>query len=146
MRHLATVLLMVSMSCIADGPPGDPPSHAWKKLRWLEGCWRGTGLGGEITECWVGSGNGIYTGVFLADFDGEPAMRVRHFHPDFSQWESDKGTWIRFPLVAIENHRIVFEGLEYRLAEDSIEVSLDMKSRDGSSSTQRFTLRKLGSE
>ena len=121
MRHLATVLLMVSMSCIADGPPGDPPSHAWKKLRWLEGCWRGTGLGGEITECWVGSGNGIYTGVFqlqhegklafseivsLADFDGEPAMRVRHFHP----------------------------------------VSLDMKSREGSISTQRFTLRKLGSE
>lgn len=125
------------------------------KLAWLSGCWEGAGLGGHISECWVQSRDNTFTGVFqhqsqdklnfteivsLADFDGQPAMRVRHFNPDFSQWASDQGSYISFPLIAIEDQRIRFKGLEYSLQGDSLHIRLDMKSASGEITTQQMTL------
>ena len=149
MKAATLVLMLLSTATSAD------TALDFSKIAWLQGCWHGEGLGGEISECWVRSADGYYTSVFqlqhdgklgfteivaLADFDGDPAMRVRHFNPDFKQWESDKGAYISFPLLAIKNDRILFEGLEYRLKEDRLHISLDMKRRDGSIATQRFTL------
>jgi hypothetical protein len=159
MRTLAISLALLAATVNAENPFGVPPSPEWNRLQWLTGCWQGTGLGGEITECWVASDDGHYTSVFqlehrgslsfteivaLADFNGSPAMRVRHFNPDFSQWDSDKGSYISFPLLAIDRDRVSFEGLEYRLKDGELHISLDMGQADGSVSTQRFTLKRLG--
>ena len=56
-------------------------------------------------------------------------MRVRHFNPDFSQWTSDKGSYVSFPLLAIEPNSVAFDGLEYRLQGDQLHIRLDMKTR-----------------
>ena len=151
MRILLMLLLLSPTMGQADGKPD------FSRLGWLEGCWRGSGLGGLITECWVRSGDDHFTGVFqlerddqlvfteivaLADFDGQPAMRVRHFQPDFSQWESDKGGYISFALVAIEDDLVRFKGLEYRFVDNSLHIALDMGS-PGKVSTQRFILERL---
>ena len=150
-----TILLcLLAMAARAE------PVADFSKLDWLTGCWSGPGLGGEISECWVKSGDDYFTGVFqlqhdgklsfteivaLADFEGRPAMRVRHFHPDFKQWDSDKSSYVSFPLLAIEDKRIRFEGLEYLLSGNKLLVSLDLKGTDGAVSTQRFTLEREGS-
>ena len=152
MRIAALLLMLLTMTTQAT------PAADFSKLGWLEGCWQGEGLGGEISECWVSSADGYYTGIFqlqhggelsfteivaLADFDGQPAMRVRHFNPDFTQWDSDKNSWISFPLIAIGDNKILFKGLEYRLKEGHLHISLDMKRGDGSVATQRFTLSRV---
>jgi len=114
------------------------------QLSWLTGCWKGTGLGGEVSECWVKSTD-KFTSVFqmtmegqqqfseivmIAEVDGILAMRVKHFDTDFKQWASDNGTGVVFPFVEIGENFIQFEGLRYELIEGVCHVTLDMKEGD----------------
>ena len=115
-----------------------------EELSWLAGCWKGTGLGGEVNECWVQSAD-KFTGVFqmtmdgqqkfseivmVAEVDGILAMRVKHFDTAFNQWASDGGVGVVFPFVEIGENFIQFEGLRYELIEDVCHVTLDMKKGD----------------
>ena len=127
----------------------------FEKLSWLQGCWTGEGLGGTISECWVSSADHVYTGVFqlevngklafteivaLAEFDKPGQMRVRHFSPGFEQWESDKGSYQSFELLEIGDGFILFDGLEYRLEEERLLISLDIGAKDGTVTTHGFVL------
>ena len=93
--------LIFTSSSFAGKPEGPQP----EQLSWLTGCWHGTGLGGKVQECWLKSPDNRFTSVFqmiedgkqrlseivmIAEFDGKPGMRAKHFDPDFNQWESDK--------------------------------------------------------
>ena len=112
-----------------------------EQLSWLTGCWKGTGLGGEVNECWVQSAD-KFTGVFqmtidgqqkfseivmVAELDGVLAMRVKHFDAAFNQWGSDGEVGVTFAFVEIGENFIQFEGLRYELIEDACHVTLDMK-------------------
>lgn len=141
LRALLTLIsLIFTCSCFAS------KAHEiqLKQLSWLAGCWKGTGLGGEVNECWVQSAD-KFTGVFqmtvegqqkfseivmVAEFDGVLAMRVKHFDVAFKQWSSDKEVGVTFPFVAIGEHFIQFEGLRYELIEEVCHVTLDMKHGD----------------
>ena len=139
---LRTLLFITSMvftyNCFAE--PADEPQL--EQLSWLSGCWNGTGLGGEVQECWVRSPDGIFTSVFqlvkdgkqqfseivmIAEFDGTLGMRVKHFDPYFSQWASDKGVGVTFPFVKMGGNYIQFDGLRYELIDNILHVTLDMK-------------------
>jgi hypothetical protein len=126
------------------------------QLSWLTGCWKGTGLGGEVEECWVKSHDNRYTSVFqmteggqqrfseivmIADFNDQPAMRVKHFDASFKQWESDKSVGVTFPFVEIGKNFIQFEGLRYELVDGTLHVTLDMKRGDDTH-TERFVYRR----
>ena len=69
--NLRALLFIVSMvftlNCLAN--PADKPQL--EQLSWLNGCWKGTGLGGEVQECWVSPADGIYTSVFQMAKDGK---------------------------------------------------------------------------
>ncbi len=116
-----------------------------KQLSWLNGCWKGTGLGGEVQECWVSSPDGIVTGVFqmvkdgkqqfseivmITEFDGTLGMRVKHFDATFNQWASDQDVGITFPFVKMGEKFIQFDGLLYELIDDVLHVTMDMKKGD----------------
>ena len=126
----------------SSSPAGEPQLS---QLSWLSGCWKGTGLGGEVQECWVRSGDDVFTGVFqlvedgqqqfseivmIAEFDGKPGMRVKHFDSAFNQWASDKGVGVTFPFINMEDNYIQFDGLRYELIDDVLHVTLDMKKGD----------------
>jgi len=111
----------------------------------LTGCWKGTGLGGEVKECWMQSPDSRFTGVFqltndgqqqfseivmISEHEGTLAMRVKHFDTAFKQWESDDGVGPVFPFVEIGEHFIQFEGLRYELIDGVCHVTLDMKHGD----------------
>lgn len=142
LRNLLLVTLMLftanSLANPADGPQLD-------QLSWLTGCWIGTGLGGEVEECWVSSPDGKYTSVFqmmkdgqlqfteivmINEFDGTLGMRVKHFDAAFEQWESDNGVGPTFPFVNIGESFIQFDGLRYELIDGVLHVTLDMKQGD----------------
>lgn len=135
---LFTISIIFTLNCLAD--PAD--ESQLKQLSWLNGCWKGTGLGGEVQECWVSSADGIYTSVFqmakdgkqqfseivsIAEFDGTLGMRVKHFDPAFNQWASDRGVGVTFPFVEIGENFIQFDGLRYELIDAVLHVTLDMK-------------------
>ena len=135
---LCFTCLVFTSSCLAN--PGDKPDL--NQLSWLTGCWKGTGLGGEVEECWLRSPDGKFTSVFqsvkdgqqrfseivmIAEFNGTLAMRVKHFDPAFTQWESDQGVGVTFPFVDIGENYIQFDGLRYELIDGVLHVTLDMK-------------------
>ena len=143
--NLRILLLLGFMLLAPDCFANPKETIQFDKLSWLNGCWKGTGLGGEVEECWVQSADEKMTSVFqmtkdgqqqfseivmIAKFDGVFALRVKHFDASFTQWASDKGTGITFPFVEMGDHYIQFEGLRYELIDGFCLVTLDMKSGD----------------
>jgi len=138
---LLVIFLVFTTNSLAN--PADKPQL--EQLSWLTGCWNGTGLGGEVEECWVRSPDGKYTSVFqmmkdgqlqfteivmINEFDGTLGMRVKHFDAAFEQWESDNGVGPTFHFVKMGERFIQFDGLRYELIDDVLHVTLDMKQGD----------------
>ena len=124
-------------------------------VSWLEGCWVGEGLGGQIEECWMRAPDGTMSGAFqfmlkgqlvfsememLAQFEDGVAMRVKHFNPNFDQWESDEGKYVDFPLVEMGDTFFQFEGLRYELEGETLSVTLDMHDEAGAVQTESFVM------
>ena len=138
-------LLIILLSFTSDCFPVTPDKPQLEQLAWLTGCWKGTGLGGEVEECWLRSPDDRFTSVFqmmkdgqqkfseivmIAEFGGKLGMRVKHFDPAFNQWESDKGEGPTFTFVEMGDNFIQFEGLRYELIDGVCHVTLDMKNGD----------------
>ena len=143
--NLRMSLLLICLLFALSGFANPTEEPQLQKLSWLTGCWKGTGLGGEVEECWVGSPDGKYTSVFqlvkdgqqqfseivmINDFDGTLGMRVKHFDAAFGQWASDEGVGVTFPFVEMGDTYIQFDGLRYELVDDVLHVTLDMKHGD----------------
>lgn len=127
------------------------------RFSWIHGCWEGSGLGGQITECWLPSGENRFTGVFqlmsegelqfteifmLDVFDGNLGLRVKHFDVSFTQWKSDKQTGATFPLASSGENHVQFEGLRYELIDNNCHITLDMQSGD-EVKTVTFVLKRM---
>ena len=130
--------MLLATNCSAESEK----DSTLEQLSWLSGCWTGTGLGGEVEECWMKSADEKFTGVFqmmkdgqqkfseivmIGRFDGKLGMRVKHFDASFKQWESDQWVGHTFPFVEIGENFIQFEGLRYELIDEVCHVTLDMK-------------------
>ncbi|GJL97201.1 MAG: hypothetical protein DHS20C06_10180 [Hyphobacterium sp.] len=121
-------------------------------LSWLEGCWEGEGLGGEVVECWMGTPDGYWSGMFqltvegqlifteyfqLADFDTGRELRLNHFDREMATWE-DAGEHTVFPFIEADGSSLIFSGMAYRLTgpdQMRVEVQLD---NDGDPVTAGF--------
>lgn len=139
------LFIIVSLLYTASSHANPAHKPQLDNLSWLTGCWKGTGLGGVVEECWLRSPDDVFTGVFqlvkdgqqqfseivmIAEFDGTLGMRVKHFDADFDQWESDKGVGPTFPFVEMGEHYIQFDGLRYELIDGVLHTTLDMKQGD----------------
>lgn len=138
-------LFILSFGLISGVAWGENTSkHELSKLSWLEGCWYGEGLGGEISLCWMKSRDDRYTGVFqlerdgelsfvelimLSEIDGTHASRILHFSPDFTAWESD-GEYVEFPLLEIGADYARFESKTYKRV-DPNELHIEVLLSDG---------------
>jgi hypothetical protein len=122
---------------------GQPPAAAKiQDFAWLEGAWRGEGLGGECEEIWGTPFGDRMHGVFSLHRDGAPVfseamllveegdsvvLKVKHFTPDFVAWE-EKDESVIFRLVKLEERAAYFSGLTLRLEEDgSLTIYLRLK-------------------
>jgi hypothetical protein len=113
---------------LADGA-ASPPATV-EDVAWLEGRWIGVGLGGCSEENMAPPVGGQMMGMFrqtkadgslwfyefytIAPKGSSIAIRIKHFNPDLSGWEEKDG-FVEFPLVAIEEGAVYFDGLTYAL-------------------------------
>ncbi|WP_300555318.1 DUF6265 family protein [Maricaulis sp.] len=144
--------LMAGLCAAALGPAAQADRD---DLSWLEGCWRGEGLGGVVSECWMAGSGGLMIGSFMLESGGELAFsehlligeaggvdgyHVKHFTSELVGWDS-REEYVTFPLVGYSPGRAEWEGLIYEQSEDgALTISLDMRQEDGSVSTIVFTL------
>lgn len=133
------------------------PPATLDDLAWLIGTWRGPGLGGMMEEVWMPPAGGAMPGLFRLVKDDEPifyefwAMReiegtlvleLKHFNPDMTAWE-EKDELVRFHLVRMEEDTAYFGGLTYqRVDDDTLQIWLAMRGRDGTTREMDFTLRR----
>lgn len=116
-------------------------------LAWIAGNWSGDGLGGAAEMAMSPPSGGTMAGAFkhirdgevvfyelivIGEFDGRTAVRLKHFHPDLSGWET-QNAWMEFPLLHVEPGRAAyFDGLTYRLNDEGgLDASVEARDRSG---------------
>jgi len=106
-----------------------PPAKI-SDIAWLAGRWSGTGLDGFSEEVIAPPLSGQMIGMFrqtdatgsilfyefylFAEVDDSLVLRIKHFSSNFIAWE-EKDQYEEFPLVAVENNAVYFDGLTYAL-------------------------------
>ena len=140
------------------GEGASPPANIGQ-LGWLAGSWAGTGLGGESHESWLPPLHGQMAGVFhqsrdgalqfyeimqFVEREGSLVLRLKHFNRDLSGWEDNSaGSAIEFPLVAIGEDAVYFDGLTYeRTGDDGLRIHLELH-QDGTSRIETFEMNRI---
>lgn len=106
-----------------------PPAKI-SDIAWLAGRWSGTGLDGfseeviapPISEQMMGmfrqtdaTGSILFYEFYLiTEIDDSLVLRIKHFSNNLVAWE-EKDQHEEFPLVAVENNAVYFDGLAYAL-------------------------------
>lgn len=140
------------------------PTASIADMTWLEGEWRGTGIGGNPAgESFSFAGDGQMIGHFWqlddaggVDFyelitvtpDGDSlTMRLKHFTADLTGWEAQEGiAALEFPLKARSDTRWVFGPVTFTTPEpDALEVSVTVRNKDGSLGSFDFSYRRVSS-
>ena len=137
--HVARIGAVLALLLIVAAPSGAqetraakpgaaPPAARLEDLAWLQGQWEGPGLTGPATEVYSGPAGGQISGLFRQLRDGRVwffeimaivqvgsslEYRLKHFNEDLTGWE-EKGTVLKFPLVAVEPDAWYFDGLTVR--------------------------------
>lgn len=136
--------------------PGERPAGPLEQIAWLAGRWRGEAFGGHAEEQWSPASAGTMVGTFRLTVDDRPSLyefmlvteeagsltlKLKHFNADFTGWEA-RDEFVSFPLVAITEDGVQFEGLTYRRrGPDAIDVQVTI-DKGGEVKTEEFTLRR----
>lgn len=125
------------------------PAATIGQMAWLAGAWSGSGLGGDNEEIWSAPRGGVMMGMYrmlqdgqpvfyefltLGETDGSLTLRLKHFHPDMRGWE-ERDESMAFPLVAIRDGRLYFEGITFEPQGD--EVTIYLAIEDGEDAPAR---------
>lgn len=151
---LFTLALITLFSKPLVAQEADPSIDDFK---FLTGTWVGTGMGGKSEEMWMPPSDGRLFGIFkqssedglmfsefmeITQVDGEFILRLKHFNPDFSSWET-KNEHLTFKLSSVGQNQASFGSLRYEVINGMVlKIELDMRSNDGSLSTETFTLQR----
>lgn len=135
-----------------------PPEATLADVGWLTGSWSGEGLGGVSEEIWSEPRGGAMVATYRLLMDGAVAFyeimtivetegtllfRLKHFDPDLTGWE-EKDETVDFPLVAVEENRILFDGMTYvRTGANEVTVYVAMEGDDGTMNEGVFVHRRV---
>jgi hypothetical protein len=113
-----------------------------KDIKWIAGKWQGRALGGEFEETWNPPRGDSMMGMFKLVVDGKMrfcellliqpqgeslVLRLKHFSPGLVGWE-EKEQSIEFPLLAIQENRVQFDGLTFeRISQDEMHILVSVK-------------------
>ncbi|QSE97098.1 DUF6265 family protein [Fulvivirga lutea] len=110
------------------------------KLDWLVGSWEGEGLDGLNYESWSTPVDGVMIGMFRHTKNdkiifyefcriSKVGLQLKHFNSDFNGWE-EKNEMITFPFLFMSDVKVVFDGLEMELVNES-ELKIIVQLEDG---------------
>jgi hypothetical protein len=131
-----------------------PAAARIEDLAWIEGHWRGTGLGAVAEEVWSAPEAGAMMGMFRLIRDGKLSfyeiltlsqegesvlLRIKHFNPDLTGWE-EKDRSVEFRLVRLDPRHAWFDGLTFeRSDDDTLRVTVRVSDRKkGTSRDEEF--------
>jgi hypothetical protein len=139
-------------------PGAQPPPARVEDLAWLQGQWEGPGLTGPAAEVYSGPAGGQIVGHFRQQRDNgiwfyelmtivqvgaSLEYRLKHFNHDLTGWE-EKGTVLKFPLVAVEKDAWYFDGLTVRRdGPDGMIGAVRIDSKDGPPREAVFKYRRV---
>lgn len=148
--HAEEMLTAHTMKAATDAKPADAELSDFE---WLQGAWKGEGLGADCDETWSSPAGGCMLGTFRMAKDEELifteffmlvrnetgiVLKLKHFGSDFTGWET-KDKSVDFPLIKVENKTAYFGGLTYQLQDDgSLKAYVAMKKKDGTYSEGKF--------
>lgn len=124
-------------------------------MAWFAGRWTGNGLGGVTEETWSAPAGSAMMGMFrlakegkvvfyefltLVEEEGSLALKLKHFNPDLTGWE-EKADSVKFRLLHIAPGLAQFSGLTFkRVGENTLEVFLAIRDRDGTVREEAFKM------
>lgn len=137
----------------------DRPAASLADVAWLEGHWRGEGLGAVVEETWLPPAGGAMAGVFRLVDDGELrfyelvtlteeagslVLRLKHFNADLTGWEAADET-VDFPLVRMRLDTLWFDGLTIaREGETAMRIWVALEQSSGEVGEGEFIYRRVG--
>lgn len=112
-----------------DEGASSPPAQI-EALSWMIGFWEGEGLDGDAVELIAPPAGGQMMGSFyhlkedgavnfyefytFAEVGDTLVLRIKHFTPALVGWEA-KDDFVEFPLVAVEENAVYFDGLTFAM-------------------------------
>ena len=173
-RHAGAAIALVFLAMAGSEPLNAQSRHTEHTIRldsgmtsphatladvaWLQGHWRGPGLGGITEEFWMEPSGGAMPGIFRTVADGEVmfyemfaltehqgslVLRLKHFNGDMTGWE-DKEEMVRFRLAHVEPGLIQFNSLTYRLeTEDRMRIHVAVRQSSGNLEEYEFVLSRV---
>lgn len=137
--------------------PNKPLDHKLENIAWLSGNWKGEAMGGTTEENWSEPNGDSMMAAFKLVKDGKVLfyeieiirevkntliLQLKHFNNDLKGWETKDET-IDFPLKEITANKIIFEGMTFeKISEHEMNVSVDIKQKDGSTEVLKFKYNK----
>lgn len=155
MKYLSAIILFFGLinqsSCQTDNVV------TWKNIEWMQGDWVGDGFGGISYETWSPPIEGVMLGTYRhvsegknnffelftisQNDDGSFVMKLRHFNPDMTAWEDEKGHLI-WPLKSHTDNSVTFGPCTYEMINaDSMRITLIINN-DEKQETEIFNFKK----
>jgi hypothetical protein len=140
-------------------PQAKSPPATLSTMEWLAGHWVGEALGGTSEEIWSPPAGGSMMGMYRLIKDGKPVfyelltiveengtlvLRLKHFHADLKGWE-EKDRTVDFPLVAVRDGAVHFEGMSFHPRGDRLTVHLAIGAKGGEMREETFEYSRAGS-
>ncbi len=119
------------------------PPATLNDIKWLSGHWTGRAFGGTAEEIWSDAKAGSMMGMYrliqaekpvfyelltIVEEHGSLVLRLKHFNPDLTGWE-EKNTTFDFPLVALGDGAVHFEGISFHPDGDAMTVYLAIEQK-----------------
>jgi hypothetical protein len=140
----------VTVMSLGEGE-ASPPARI-EAISWLQGHWVGEGLNGKAEDVISPAADGQMMGMFrhlkadgsinfyefyvFAEHEGSLTQRLKHFSLPLTSWE-EKDEFVEFPLVAIEDNTVYFDGLSYVLGQDG-DLTVVVRIDEGRNAVFRY--------
>ena len=127
-----------------DDPDSRPPATL-EDAAFLVNNWAGEAFGGTFEAHWNPPSLGSMAGFFkfmgdeqvafyemllLVEEQGSLSLKVKHFNPDFTAWET-KEDYVRFRYIMSDENAIHFSGLSfYRIDDDTLHGYIVFRNGD----------------
>lgn len=155
LQRLRTTFAGIALAALVISPlvsisvrSADPDPVTLEDFAFMAGRWQAAAFGGTLEEAWDRPWDGSMIGTCKVTVSGAPsfyefmsltidsagpAMKIKHFNPDFTGWE-EKGESTVFPFISVSENEARFEGVTYTLlSADSLRIVINLGHSEGES-------------
>ena len=150
MKYFILTLIIGISSCFGQEDQKLEPTL--ENIKWIAGDWSGKAFGGIVEENWsIPNGDSMmasfrvirdgkvmfYEIEIIREIENSLILQLKHFNNDLTGWETKEET-IDFPLIAVYENKVEFEGMSFiRIDDKRMDVLVDLET-DGQVNTLKI--------